>query len=59
MQHKFFAGAVSILVFCNAPADIRAFVAEDVLQQIAAETSGEAAKRNLDLTPMGKDLKSR
>lgn len=32
----------------SAQADIRALVAEDVLLQIAEETSGEAAKRNLD-----------
>ncbi len=32
----------------SAQADIRVLVAEDVLLQIAEETSGEAAKRNLD-----------
>ena len=32
----------------SVQADIRALVAEDVLLQIAEETSGEAAKRNLD-----------
>ncbi len=32
----------------NAHADIRELVDEDVLKQIAEETSGEAAKRNLD-----------
>ncbi|MBT5219073.1 MAG: DUF4910 domain-containing protein [Woeseia sp.] len=48
MKYKFLAGVVSILMFCSAQADIRALVAEDVLLQIAEETSGEAAKRNLD-----------
>ena len=39
-----------VLIFfaLNAHADIRELVDEDVLQQIAEETSGEAAKRNLD-----------
>lgn len=36
------------LVTAIASADIRDLVAEDVLKQIAEETSGEAAKRNLD-----------
>jgi len=39
-----------VLTVCalHARADIRDLVDEDVLLQIAAETSGEAAKRNLD-----------
>jgi len=48
MKYKFFAGVVSILMCGSAQADIRVLVAEDVLLQIAEETSGEAAKRNLD-----------
>ncbi len=36
------------LVSLSANADIRELIAEDVLMSIAAETSGEAAKRNLD-----------
>jgi aminopeptidase YwaD len=48
MKYKFFAGVVSILMCGSVQADIRALVAEDVLLQIAEETSGEAAKRNLD-----------
>jgi hypothetical protein len=38
------------LIICafNAHADIRELIDEDVLKQIAEETSGEAAKRNLD-----------
>lgn len=40
---------VALLLVINlAQADIRELVAEDVLQQIASETSGEEAKRNLD-----------
>ena len=40
---------VSLLVMsAMAKADLREIVAEDVLLQIAEETSGEAAKRNLD-----------
>jgi len=39
---------IALLVVSPANADIRELVDEDVLQQIAAETSGEAAKRNLD-----------
>lgn len=35
-------------VASSANADIRELISEDVLSQIAAETSGEAAKRNLD-----------
>ena len=37
-----------VIFALNAHADIRELVGEDVLKQIAAETSGEAAKRNLD-----------
>jgi aminopeptidase YwaD len=48
LKYKFFAGVVSILMCGSAQADIRVLVAEDVLLQIAEETSGEAAKRNLD-----------
>jgi aminopeptidase YwaD len=48
MKYKFFAGVVSILMCGSVQADIRALVAEDVLLQMAEETSGEAAKRNLD-----------
>ena len=41
--------ALPLLIFAlNAHADIRELVGADVLKQIAAETSGEAAKRNLD-----------
>ncbi len=41
--------SLALTVFAlNAHADIRELVDEDVLKQIAEETSGEAAKRNLD-----------
>ena len=40
--------AILLLAASSASADIRDLVAEDVLKQIAEETSGEAAKRNLD-----------
>ena len=41
---------LTALIFCcfSAHADIRDLISEDVLKQIAEETSGEAAKRNLD-----------
>jgi len=38
----------SMLGCATVNADLRALVSEDVLYQIAEETSGEAAKRNLD-----------
>ncbi len=37
-----------LLTAVSANADLRDLVSEDVLEQIAEETSGEAAKRNLD-----------
>lgn len=41
--------AVLVIAFAaSAQADLRELVPEDVLKQIAEETSGEAAKRNLD-----------
>jgi aminopeptidase YwaD len=41
--------SLTLAIFAvNAHADIRELVDEDVLKQIAEETSGEAAKRNLD-----------
>ncbi len=48
MKTKLITVAVSLLLACSASADIRELVPEDVLKQIAEETSGEAAKRNLD-----------
>lgn len=39
---------VSMLGATTAHADVRDLITEDILQHIAAETSGEAAKRNLD-----------
>jgi hypothetical protein len=40
--------ASTLLLTINAYADLTDLVPEDVLKQIAEETSGEAAKRNLD-----------
>ena len=41
--------SLTLAIFAvNAHADIRELIDEDVLKQIAEETSGEAAKRNLD-----------
>ena len=47
MKRQILSFALVIFAF-NAHADIRELVDEDVLKQIAEETSGEAAKRNLD-----------
>lgn len=45
----YFKSTMMVLLFASAAnADIRELVPEDVLKQIAEETSGEAAKRNLD-----------
>jgi hypothetical protein len=41
-------GVILALITATAAADLRSLVPEDVLKQIAEETSGEAAKRNLD-----------
>jgi hypothetical protein len=39
--------SLALIIFAfNAHADIRELIDEDVLKQIAEETSGEAAKRN-------------
>ncbi len=48
MRYKITAVVLSIWMVCQANADIRGLVAEEVLLQIAEESSGEAAKRNLD-----------
>lgn len=48
MQAKLTLLTLLIVISTMANADLRELVAEDVLLQIAAETSGEAAKRNLD-----------
>ena len=46
-RHTFLLACLS-LIATSAAADIRELIPEDVLLQIAEETSGEAAKRNLD-----------
>jgi len=48
MKTKFLFLSLLSLATVAANADIRDLVAEEVLKQIAEETSGEAAKRNLD-----------
>lgn len=48
MKRLCIAGLLLILSGTPALADLRALVDEEVLRQIAAETSGETAKRNLD-----------
>ncbi len=47
MKRQILSFALAIFAV-NAQADIRELVDENVLKQIAEETSGEAAKRNLD-----------
>ena len=47
IRHSLLFACMS-LVAATAAADIRELIPEDVLYQIAEETSGEAAKRNLD-----------
>ncbi len=48
MKHFLIAASLSLLAGAAAHADLRQLVDETTLLQIAAETSGEAAKRNLD-----------
>jgi len=48
MNVKHVAVAAALLLTANAQADLTDLVREEVLKQIAEETSGEAAKRNLD-----------
>ena len=48
MQAKIVISMTLFMLAAAAKADLRELVAEDVLLQVAAETSGEAAKRNLD-----------
>jgi len=46
------------LVSATAAADLRDFIDEDVLKQIAEETSGAAAKRNLDTVTLQHRMRS-
>ncbi|MDH5310874.1 MAG: DUF4910 domain-containing protein [Gammaproteobacteria bacterium] len=48
MHTKYLVTAALLALAANAAADLTQLVPEDVLRQIAEETSGEAAKRNLD-----------
>ena len=52
--------AVPLLLLAGTPAlaDLRALVAEETLRQIAGETSGEAAKRNLDTVTLHHRMRS-
>jgi hypothetical protein len=52
--------ATSLLVIAGTPAqaDLRELVGEATLQQIAGETSGEAAKRNLDTVTLHHRMRS-
>lgn len=48
----------SILISSASIADLRALVPEDLLHQIAEETSGEAAKRNLDMLTLNHRMRA-
>jgi len=48
MGAKSLCGLLLLLTAASANADLRDLVSEDTLKRIAEETSGEAAKRNLD-----------
>lgn len=50
--------AAMLLVPLSAHADLRDFVPEDTLKQIAEETSGAAAKRNLDTVTLQHRMRS-
>ena len=52
--------AVPLLMLAGTPAlaDLRVLVAEETLRQIAGETSGEAAKRNLDTLTLHHRMRS-
>ena len=54
---QFFA-ATLLLASMAAQADLRDFIPEGTLQQIAEETSGEAAKRNLDTVTLQHRMRS-
>lgn len=48
MKKNYLLAALPLFLSLSASADIRDLVPEDILKSIADETSGEAAKRNLD-----------
>lgn len=58
MSHRFLVGAVLSLSFATAVADIRDLIDEQTLTALAAETSGEAAKRNLDTITLQHRMRS-
>jgi len=53
-----FPAVVLLLISQAAHADLRDFIPEDTLKQIAEETSGEAAKRNLDTVTLQHRMRS-
>jgi aminopeptidase YwaD len=53
-----FLAAVLLLISSSVQADLRDFMAEDTLKQIAEETSGAAAKRNLDTVTLQHRMRS-
>jgi len=53
-----FLAATLLLASLTAQADLRDFIPGDTLQQIAEETSGEAAKRNLDTVTLQHRMRS-
>ena len=58
-MHKILASLiVFLLTASSALADLRELVPEEVLKQIAEETSGEAAKRNLDTITLQHRMRS-
>jgi len=58
MRKRFHVVALTFLVSTAALADLRELVPEEVLKQIAEETSGEAAKRNLDTITLQHRMRS-
>jgi aminopeptidase YwaD len=58
MKHFLFAASLSLLAGATAHADLRQLVDDATLLQIAAETSGEAAKRNLDAITLQHRMRS-
>ena len=49
---------ISVLAATPAEADVRELIDEQVLEALAAETSGEAAKRNLDTITLQHRMRS-
>lgn len=58
MTYRLLAGVVMTLSCATASADVRELIDEPVLAALAAETSGEAAKRNLDTITLQHRMRS-